>query len=137
MITFLCYDPSADGTGGIHEWYDGLPSRYRSQVDSVLELLAKGPGDFYSQDEVKGLRGACGGLTEIKVDFAEQTNGKEKKIHLRVLGCEGSDKREFILLIGFEKIKGNTEYGPACRSAQGRKWGVKHDARRARSCRFP
>lgn len=137
MITFLCYDPSSDGSGGIHEWYDRLPSRYRSQVDSVLELLAKDPSDFYFQDEVKSLRGACEGLTEIKIDFSEQANGKAKKVHLRILGCEAADKREFILLGGFEKIKGNVEYGPACRSAHGRKWGVEHDARRARPCRFP
>jgi hypothetical protein len=138
MITFLCYDPSADGGGGIHEWYDGLPSRYRSEVDSTLELLAADPHDFYDQGEVKELRGACEGLTEIKVDFAKQNDGEDDdQIHLRILGCEGRDRKEFVLLIGFEKMNQNAEYGPACRSAQRRKWGVEHDGKRARPCRFP
>lgn len=138
MIAFLCYDPSADGSGGIHEWYDRLPSRYRSEVDSVLELLAADRDDFYSQAEVKELRGACEGLTEIKVDFAKSAEGNgNDQIHLRILGCEGRNGREFILLFGFEKVRQNAEYGAACRSAQQRKWGVTHDGRRAQPCRFP
>lgn len=134
MITFLCYDPSADGTGGIHEWYFGLPAKYRAEVDSALELLSL-EDNLLGQPEVKELRGACEGLTEIKIDFTTPNN-EDEPVHLRILGC-GRNKREFILLFGFEKIRQNAEYGAACRSAHQRRWGVAKDGRRARPCRFP
>ena len=103
----------------------------------MLELLAA-EREFYAQPEVKELRGACEGLTEIKIDFAKQAGGDgADQIHIRILGCEGRNRREFILLFGFEKIRQNAEYGPACRAAQQRKFGVTHDGRRARPCRFP
>ena len=132
MITFRCYDPSDDGSGGIHKWYRGLSAKFQAEVDGALELLAL-ESSLDGLAEVKPLHGSCEGLTEIKVDF--DLDGQE--IHIRILGCEGRHKREFILLIGFQKIGHNADYGANCSAAHQRKLGVTRDARRAPFCRFP
>ena len=103
MVSFRCYDPSTDGNGGIHSWYNGLPPSYRAEVDAVLELLAL-ENNLSEIPEVKALRGACEGLTEIKIDFALKEGKKERGIHLRILGFDGPVKDEFTLLTGFEKV---------------------------------
>jgi hypothetical protein len=97
-----------------------------------MELLSL-ERSLVGASEVKPLRGACEGLTEIKIDF---TLG-ETKIHLRVLGFAGPNKEEFTLLTGFQKEKSNAIYGVECAKAHERKEGVIRDGRRAPPCAFP
>jgi hypothetical protein len=40
MVAFRCYDPSADGTGGIHIWYQAQLPAVRSAIDAALELMS-------------------------------------------------------------------------------------------------
>ena len=40
MVIFRCYDLSADGTAGIHAWYNGLAPGYQAEIDATLEILA-------------------------------------------------------------------------------------------------
>src|SRR6266852_4655747 len=131
MISFRCYDPSADGSGGIHAWYSQLSPEFRAEIDSAMELLAleDSLGDI---PEVKSLRGACEGLTEIKLDFASG----DAEIHLRILGFDGPNKSEFTLLTGFQKENNNAVYGVECAKAHERKSGVIRDGRRAPPCGF-
>jgi hypothetical protein len=141
MVSFRCYDPATGGGGGIHNWYNGLPPAHRAEVDAILELLAL-EDDLSGIAEVKALRGACEGLTEIKIDFEEErvtTDGDREKveIHLRILGFDGPAKGEFTLLTGFQKENNNAIYGPYCVSALERKNGVINDGRKAKPCSFP
>lgn len=132
MVAFRCYDPSANGSGGIHTWYNGLDPVFRAEIDSALELLVL-EKSLDDTPEVKVLRGICAGLTEIKIDFKI---GKTD-INLRILGFEGPDKNEFTLLSGFQKNKNNAVYGAECSKAIERKEGVIRDGRRAPPCGFP
>src|ERR1700719_4494719 len=126
MISFRCYDPSADGGGGIHGWYDGLRPQYQAEVDATLDLLTL-EDHLEGVAEIKPLRGACEGLTEIIVDFWL----KKTLVHIRIIGFKGPGRNEFTLLTGFEKSKHNAAYGAHCRSAHQRKDGVERDGRRA------
>jgi hypothetical protein len=81
MPRLRCYDPSVGGGGGIHGWYNGLSPGFRAQVDAVLELLAL-EDDLDAVPEVKAMRGACVGLTEIEIDFYVE----QQKVCLRILG---------------------------------------------------
>jgi hypothetical protein len=132
MITFRCYDTSANGSGGIHAWYNQLSPEFRAEIDSALELLSL-EKTLVGLSEVKTLRGACEGLTEIKIDFALAST----EIHLRILGVFGPGKDEFTLLTGFQKTKNNAVYGSECTRAHERKDGVTRDGRRAPPCGFP
>lgn len=97
-----------------------------------MELLSQ-EDSLDDVPEVKPLRGACAGLTEIKFDFRLG----EAEIHLRILGFAGPGKNEFTLLTGFQKKKSNAVYGAECSKANERKDGVMRDARRALPCGFP
>ena len=133
MPEFRCYDPSADGGGGIHAWYNTLSAEFRAQVDAALEILAL-EDNLNGIAEVKPLRGACEGLTEIIIDFRVGTT----KVCIRVLGFDGPGRDEFTLLTGFERGKDTAAiYGYHCPQAHQRKQGVMHDGRRAPPCRFP
>jgi hypothetical protein len=132
MISFRCYDPSSDRSAGIHGWYSGLPPAFCAEIDAVLELLAL-EDNLNGVPDVKPLRGACAGLTEIKIDFMLEG----KAIHLRILGFDGPAKNEFTLLAGFEKGSHNAVYGHYCRSAHERMCGVMRDGRKAKPCGFP
>jgi hypothetical protein len=132
MVAFRCYDPSADGSRGVHAWYTQLSPEFRAEVDSAMELLSL-EKTLVGHPEVKPLRGACEGLTEIKIDFALGSS----EIHLRILGFDGPGKDEFSLLTGFQKAKNNAVYGVECTKAHERKEGVTRDGRRAPPCRFP
>lgn len=130
MIALRCYDPSGDGKRGIHEWLEGLPPAFAAEVDAALELFS-GQGSVATAGQVKQLRGACRGLTEIIIDF----DFDNARVHIRILGVPDG-QHTFVLLYGFRKV-GNADYGAACRSAQNRKDGVGRDGRRARPCLFP
>jgi hypothetical protein len=133
MPRLRCYDPSGDGGGGIHGWYDGLSPVFRAQVDTVLELLAL-EDDLDAVPEVKAMRGACVGLTEIEINFY----AAQQKVSLRILGFVGPDRGDFTLLTGFERSKDTAAtYGFHCPQAQQRKEGVMGDGKRAPPCRFP
>jgi hypothetical protein len=132
MVAFRCYDPSANGSGGVHAWYGQLSPEFRAEIDSTLELLSL-EKSLEGLPEVKSLRGACEGLTEIKIDFTLE----DAQIHLRILGFDGPDKDEFTLLTGFQKEKNNAIYGVECAKAHERKDGVIRDGRRAPPCGFP
>jgi hypothetical protein len=131
MIAFRCYDPSLNQGGGIHAWYKDQPPRFRAQIDSALQVVGR-EATLSKAPQLKWLRGACKGLIEIRIDFEFEGN----EIHIRILGIEASHGREFVLLVGFQKI-GNAAYGPTCRAAHARAQGVGHDERRAPPCRFP
>jgi hypothetical protein len=133
MVAFRCYDPSTDGGGGIHGWYDGLRPDFRAQIDAALEMLAL-EDDLDDIEEVKAMRGACKGLTEIVIDFyVEKT-----KVCIRILGFPGPDGGDFTLLTGFERSKDTAAtYGFYCPQAHQRKEGVMRDGKRAPPCRFP
>jgi hypothetical protein len=133
MVALRCYDPASNGGGGgIHVWLDGLSPAYRAQITVALEML-QAERSWDDLDEVKELRGAGEGLTEIIVDFLVG----ETEIHIRILGFPGPDRNEFTLLTGFEKTNDNAIYGFYCQQARTRMEGVIHDGRRARPCRFP
>jgi hypothetical protein len=133
MAALRCYDPASNGGGGgIHVWLDGLSSTYRAQIAVVFELLQV-ERRWDDLDEVKELRGACEGLTEIIVEFLV---GKTE-IHIRILGFYGPDRGEFTLLTGFEKTNDNAIYGFYCPQARQRMEGVQRDGRRAPPCEFP
>jgi hypothetical protein len=132
MVAFRCYDPSGNGSGGVHDWYRSLSPGFRAEVDATLELLALEP-DFDEVDQVKPLRGACDGLSEIIVDFVVDKIVQ----HIRLIGFDGPGKGEFTLLAGFQKFKDNSIYGYYCAQAHQRKEGVIRDGRRAPLCQFP
>lgn len=132
MVAFRCYDPSSAGGGGIYGWYGSLSPELQAEVDAALEILAL-ENDLDGIANVKPLRGACKGLTEIKIN----SRIGEKPVHIRILEFKGPSRNEFTLLTGFEKSKGNAVYGPHCRSAQDRKDGVIRDGKRAPPCGFP
>ena len=69
-----------------------------------LELLRAEPRWGDDVEEVKNLRGACEGLTEIIVDFVVD----QIEIHLRILGFHGPGLSELMLLTGFEKTNDNS-----------------------------
>src|SRR5262249_13524064 len=131
MVTFRCYDPSADGGGGIHLWYQQQVPEVRSAIDGALEVMAlEARLDWHPN--YKPLRGRCAGLAEIKIDFA--LDGEQ--IHVRLLGPHNPPTIEFLLLSGFLK-KGGPEYGPMCRQAHNRNRGVIKNAGKGKPCRFP
>jgi hypothetical protein len=142
MVAFYCYDPSDDGTGGIHIWYmEQLPA-VRSAIDAALEVLSH-EVTLDENPAFKPLRGKCSGLAEIKIDFPtpnkNSNNDKKKKsaqTHVRLLGPHEPPTVEFVLLTGFLK-KGGPDYGPACHQAHNRHRGIQRDASRAKPCRFP
>jgi hypothetical protein len=148
MVAFRCYSPSGSDA---HEdaWRAALPPEFNSEVDVALEVLQR-HRTLDDERYFKALRGSCQGLTEIRIDFelepddprsqAEKTKprkGKRRqkpKIVIRILGFGTAEN--FVLLYGFRK-RGDSEYGPACRSARNRQEGVNRDERRAIPCRFP
>lgn len=133
MVALRCYDPASNGGGGgIYEWYDGLSGAYRAQVIAVLEFVQAASRLDDDVEEVKDLRGACEGLTEIIVDFFVG----ETEIHIRILGFRGPERGEFTLLTGFEKTNDNAIYGFYCAQARQRMEGVIGDGRRAPPCRI-
>jgi hypothetical protein len=133
MISFRCYDPSSDGSGGIHAWYRGLSPTFQAQIDSALEDLAL-ERDLESAAIIEELHGACEGLLEAQIDFGPN---KRNQIHVRILGFEWPRRRIFAMLVGFQKTPENISYGPHCRSALGHKDGVLKDGQRAKRCHFP
>jgi hypothetical protein len=148
MVAFRCYDPTTDGSGGIHRWYDrDISPEARSAIDGALELMAR-EAKLDGHPSFKPLRGKCSGLAEIKIDVPSVGDGKQNRakrrkkqkkkpeLHIRLLGPNNPPNAEFILLTGFLK-KGNTEYGPMGRQAHNRHRGVQRDERRAKDCLFP
>jgi hypothetical protein len=131
MIAFRCYDPSDDGSGGIHRWYNTLPDEIRGEIDAVLEAMQL-ETSLASHRFVEAMCGACKGLSRItfKVNFS----GEE--IHIRILGFDGPERRQFTLLRGFEK-QADADYGRMCWAAHRQKEGVEHDGSRAPPCQFP
>jgi hypothetical protein len=135
MVAFYCYDPSADGDGGIHIWYQAQVPAVRSAIDAALEVMSR--EDVLDEHPAfKPLRGKCSGLAEIKIDFAIKKGAKTEKIHIRLLGPHAPPTAEFLLLTGFLK-KGGPDYGPACHQAHNRNRGAQRDANRVKPCRFP
>jgi hypothetical protein len=128
-ILFLCYDPSKSQGGGIHSWYDQQDGTVRAAIDATLELLAL-ERNWSDLPHFKELRGACEGLSEIRI-----VNLEDGRL-IRILGFEGPGKREYTLLFPFEK-PGGFDYTPHCHSAHWRKQGVIRDSSRAAPCQFP
>jgi hypothetical protein len=138
MIRFECYDPSSDGSSGIHAWYLGLVPTFKAQMDAALEDLAL-ERDLDSAELVETLHGACEGLLEVKIDFVlRRKEGRRKEnIHIRILGFEWPERRTLTLRRGFQKTPADISYGPHCRAALGYREGVMKDGRRSLPCRFP
>ncbi len=133
MVAIRCYNPASNGGGGgIYEWFNALSGAHRAQIVTVLELLQAELRWDESIEEVKNLRGACEGLTEIIVDFFVG----EYEIHVRILGFHGPSRGEFTLLTGFEKNNDNSIYGFYCAQAKQRMEGVLKNERRAPLCRI-
>jgi hypothetical protein len=152
MVTFRCYDPSADASGGIHRWYyREIPPNIQAEIDATLELLEVEP-TLDGHPSFKPLRGKCLGLAEIKIDIPlekekgrpknkQRRKGKRKRrerteINVRILGPDRAPNIQFILLTGFIKL-GDSQYGPMCKQAHSRKRGVEKNAAKAKSCSFP
>lgn len=151
MVSFRCYDPSIDGSGGIHRWYyREISPDIRSEVDATIELLSV-EAKLDGHPNFKALRGKSGrGLAEIKIDIQikkgnaqpKQRRRRKRKrrertqINVRILGPDNPPNKSFILLTGFIKL-GDSQYGPMCKQAHSRKRGVEKNAAKARSCRFP
>jgi hypothetical protein len=150
MVAFRCYDPSADGTGGIHHWYyKEISPEIQSEIDGALELMSLEAKLDENHPSFKALRGKGLGLAEIKIDIpvlddtptAGKRKGKQKRrkkteINVRLLGPNEPPNTCFILLTGFIKL-GGSDYGPACRRAHQRRKGVKRNANKVRPCHFP
>lgn len=133
MVALRCYDAASNGGGGgIYDWFSGLSGAYRAQVFTVLELLRAEPRWDETVEEVKDLRGACEGLTEIIIDFSVG----ETEVHIRILGFHGPGRGEFTLLTGFEKTNDNSIYGFYCAQARQRMEGVIKYGRKAPPCRI-
>jgi hypothetical protein len=146
MVAFRCYDPSTDGSGGIHRWYGTeIGPEIRSAIDGALELMGQ-EVQLDGHPSFKALRGKCSGLAEIKIDIPVQpTSPIQKKklkrrerieINVRILGANEPPNTHFTLLVGFIKA-GGPDYGPACLQAHRRHKGVRKNAGRARPCNFP
>jgi hypothetical protein len=138
MVAFRCYDPSTNGSGGIHVWYDAQTLEVRSAIDATLELMAVETA-LDGHPSFKPLRGKCLGLAGIKIDFAIKDNKNSKRvrqIHVRLLGPYDPPTKEFVLLTGFLK-KGGSDYGPMCKQAHNRKRGVQRNDQKSKPCRFP
>jgi hypothetical protein len=134
---FRCYDPSTPSRGGFHEWYDVLPPAIAAEVDQALNVLSR--EKKWGLPEYKDLDGKCSGLGEIRIDIAQASDDPEKELPplcFRILGFEGPEKRQFTLLVGFQKITGS-EYSVECPKALQRKKGVLKDGSRAPQCYFP
>jgi hypothetical protein len=131
MVAFRCYDPSDDGTGGIHRWYNQLPDAIQGEIDAVLEAMQL-ETSLASHPLTDVMRGACRGLTRITIKAVHL--GEE--IHIRILGFDGPERRQFTLLRGFEKLA-DADYGKACWAALRQKEGVERDGVRAPPCQFP
>jgi hypothetical protein len=98
MVAFRCYDPSANGRGGVHAWYNSLSPEFRAEIDSAMELLGL-EDSLDDVPEIKPLRGVCEGLTEIKIDFRLG----ETEVHLRILGFVGPGRMSSLCLLVSEK----------------------------------
>jgi hypothetical protein len=131
MVRFRCYDPSPDQTGGIHGWYARLPPEIRAELDTALETLQH-VASLAGHSAVEAMRGECAGLTRIKIELRMQ----DEDVQIRLLGVDGSGRREFILLEGLWK-RSAADYGRACRLAHQRNRRVERDGRRAPPCQFP
>src|ERR1700734_469755 len=97
MVAFRCYDPSANGTGGIHLWYRAQIPEVRSAIDGALEVMAH-EKSLDGHIAFKPLRGRCSGLAEIKIDFPIKRRKKTDHIHIRLLGPHNPPNVEFVLL---------------------------------------
>jgi hypothetical protein len=138
MVAFCCYDPSTDGSGGIHLWYEALAPKIRSAIDATLELMAV-ETTLDEHPSFKPLRGKCRGLAEIKIDIEIKDSKNPKrthKIHVRILGPHNPPTKEFLLLTGFLK-RGGPDYGPMCKQAHNRTRGVQRNEQKSKICRFP
>jgi hypothetical protein len=142
MVSFQCYDPSADGTGGVHAWYGALLGSSKAAVDTTLETIASETNlADVPETLLKPLRRKCSGLSEVIVEVDTGTYDARKKRrvyeHIRVLCVEGPGRNEITLLHGFSK-RGGPDYGPACHTAHRRNEGIERDGiRRAQTCAFP
>jgi hypothetical protein len=119
MPVLRCY---VLGGGGLRAWYLAQPPEVRAAIYSTLEVLEV-ERDWRQHPQYRDLRGACAGLGEIKIDLDSG--------HFRILVFHGPYRDEVTLLSGFQKTKGNKEYGAACWAANQRKSGVITDSRRA------
>jgi len=147
MVEFRCYDPTADGTGGIHRWYyKEITPEIRASIDSALELMAL-EKNLDDHPNFKRLRGKCLGLAEIIIDIPIENNENDArtkrrknrnrgKINIRILGPDNPPNSQFMLLTGFVK-RGGPDYGPACHQAHNRNKGVDKNANKALPCYFP
>jgi hypothetical protein len=131
MVSFRCYDPSSDRRGGIHGWYARLLPEIRAEFDAALETLQY-VASLSGRPDVEAMRGACAGLTEVKIDVQLE----DEEVHIRLLGVHGPGRREFTILGAMQK-QSDADYGRACRSALRRKQRVERDGRRALPCQFP
>jgi hypothetical protein len=135
LWTFRCYDPSKDGRGGFHGWYDALTGDVMAEVDRALDILSR--ERTWGLPTYKDRLGRCLGLGEIRIDISiGASNDKDRLRRFRILGFLGPGRREFSLLVGFEKITG-AEYAVECPKAYHRMNGVIRDGSRAPSCEFP
>jgi hypothetical protein len=138
--SFFCYDPSPNEREGFHAWYDSLSAAIQAEVDRALDILSRERN--WTDPSYKDLEGACDGLGEIRIDVplnagARRTSGSRGKLCcLRILGFANAGRKEFNLLVGFEKRIGS-EYSIECPKAQNRKRGVQRDENRAPPCEFP
>ncbi len=121
----------------VHDWYDALPAAVMAEVDQALDVLSR--EKKWSAPEYKDLSGDCSGLGEIRIDIAQVSDGQDEDLPplcFRILGFAGPDKKQFTLLVGFQKITG-AEYSVECPRALRRKKGVLKDGSRAPQCYFP
>src|SRR5580692_2593157 len=135
MVACACYDPSADGHGGIHIWYQAQLPAVRSAIDAALEVMSH-EAVLDEHPAFKPLRGKCLGLVEVKIDFPLKQGKRTEQIHVRLLGPHDPPTTDFLLLTGFLK-KGGPDYGPACHQAHNRNRATQRDGNRAKPCRFP
>jgi hypothetical protein len=106
-----------------------------AELDQALNMLSRQRS--WGLPEFKELDGACAGLEEIRIDIRVAVPNEEDRFRcFRILGFSGPERRQFILLVGFEKITGS-EYAVECPKALQRKKRVLRDARRAPRCEFP
>jgi hypothetical protein len=132
---FRCYDTASDRKG-FHGWYDLQNARTRAEIDAVLEILAC--QTEWSADVFKELRGACRGISEIRVSYAVDPYDDSDEPEMecfRLLGFVWLGRREFVLLRGFRKENGS-EYSKECPKAHWSKAAVLKDQKRAPSCEF-
>jgi hypothetical protein len=122
---FKCF-LSETGRDLIDEWYNSLPIKTRAKFDTIIEHLRDNPHTSWG-GYISPLTGHEG-IFEIKF--------MHNRVVYRPLGCFGTNRHEFILLIGAREHGDDFEPRNAPVTADSRRTIVLENEGRAHECDF-